>query len=109
VRLCFAALLLLAPAVAPGAEIPVAGLREPVEILRDRWGVPHIYARNTTDLFFAQGYVAAMDRLWQIDLWRRMGTGKRGHVLLPAAWLPHRRAVRGLPGGEPPWPSACCC
>ena len=48
-------------------EIEIAGLREEVEVLRDRWGVPHIYARNVDDLFYAQGYVAAQDRLWQLD------------------------------------------
>ena len=61
----------------------VPGLREPVEILRDRWGVPHIYAKNTDDLFFAQGWIAAKDRLFQIDLWRRAGTGKLAEVLGP--------------------------
>src|SRR5438552_2492977 len=48
-------------------EIALPGLKEPVEILRDRWGVPHIYAKNAEDLFFAQGFVAAQDRLFQID------------------------------------------
>ena len=58
---------------------------QPVEVLRDRWGVPHIYARNTHDLFFAQGYITATDRLWQIDMWRRIGTGKLAEVLGPSA------------------------
>src|SRR5205807_3528198 len=53
-------------------EIAVPGLKEPVEVLRNRWGVPHIYAKNADDLFFAQGFVAAQDRLFQIDLWRRI-------------------------------------
>jgi len=47
-------------------DLAVPGLREPVEVLRDEWGIPHIYARNTHDLFFAQGYVTAQDRLWQM-------------------------------------------
>ena len=51
------------------------GLQEPVEIAIDRWGIPHIRAGNTHDLFFAQGYNAARDRLWQIDLWRKRGLG----------------------------------
>ena len=59
------------------------GLKEPVEILRDRWGVPHIYAQNQDDLFFAQGYITAHDRLFQLDLWRRIGTGKLSEVLGP--------------------------
>jgi penicillin amidase len=62
-------------------EINVAGLKEPVEVLRDRWGVPHIYARNADDLFFAQGFVAAQDRLFQIDLWRRMGVGETAELV----------------------------
>jgi penicillin G amidase len=66
-------------------NVSVAGLQQPVEVLRDQWGVPHIYARNTHDLFFAQGYIAAADRLWQIDLWRRTGTGKLAEVLGPSA------------------------
>jgi penicillin amidase len=64
---------------------PVPGLKQPVEILRDKWGVPHIYAKNTPDLFFAQGWITAKDRLFQIDLWRRVGTGKLSEVLGPEA------------------------
>lgn len=56
-------------------QIALTGLREPVEVLRDQWGVPHIYARSQRDLFFAQGFVVAQDRLFQIDLWRRVGLG----------------------------------
>lgn len=52
-------------------------------MIRDRWGVPHIYAQNADDLFFAQGYITAQDRLFQIDLWRRIGTGKLAEVLGP--------------------------
>jgi len=64
-------------------ELKLPGLKEPVEILRDRWGVPHIYAKNTPDLFFAQGFVAAQDRLFQIDVWRRQGTGELAEVFGP--------------------------
>jgi len=53
----------------------VAGLKAPVELRIDRWGVPHIYAKNRDDAFFAQGFNAARDRLWQIDLWRKRGLG----------------------------------
>jgi penicillin amidase len=56
--------------------VAVSGITEPVEIVRDRHGVSHIYAKNQRDLFFAQGYSAARDRLWQLDLWRRRGEGK---------------------------------
>src|SRR5882724_10873171 len=62
-------------------ELAVAGLQQPVEVLRDRWGVPHIYAKNADDLFFAQGFVAAQDRLFQLDLWRRVTTGETAEIL----------------------------
>jgi penicillin amidase len=61
-------------------EIELAGLTAEVEVLRDRWGVPHIYARNTDDLFFAQGFVAAQDRLWQLELWRLWMEGRSAEV-----------------------------
>ena len=62
-------------------EIKVPGLKGPVEVLRDRWGVPHIYAKNADDLFFAQGFVAAQDRLFQLDLWRRLAVGETAEVV----------------------------
>lgn len=68
---------------APSKQLPVAGLKEPVEVIRDHWGVPHIYAKNSDDLFFAQGYITAHDRLFQLDLWRRIGTGKLAEALGP--------------------------
>src|SRR2546423_1724336 len=76
--------ILMIPALR-GESIPVPGLQKPVEILRDRWGVPHIYAQTVEDLFFAQGYISALDRLFQIDLWRRIGTGKLSEALGPSA------------------------
>ena len=65
-------------------DLSVAGLEQPVEVIRDRWGIPHIYARSEHDLFFAQGFVAAQDRLWQLDLWRRIDEGKLSELLGPA-------------------------
>src|SRR5262249_7887349 len=62
-------------------ELVVPGLRERVEGLRDRWGVPHIYARNQEDLFFARGFVCAQDRLFQMDLWRRLARGETAELL----------------------------
>ena len=56
--------------------LQVAGLADEVRIVRDRWGIPHIYAKNADDLFFAQGFVQAQDRLFQIDLWRRSTQGR---------------------------------
>ncbi|MBS1825719.1 MAG: penicillin acylase family protein [Acidobacteria bacterium] len=78
-------LLLLLAATCWAENVSIAGLRQPVEILRDKWGVPHIYAKTTDDLFFAQGYIAARDRLFQIDLWRRVNTGKLAEILGPQA------------------------
>ena len=60
------------------------GLDRPAEILIDPWGVPHIYAKSTPDAYFAQGFNAARDRLFQIDLWRRRGLGQLAEVLGPA-------------------------
>jgi len=56
-------------------SIKIKGLVEKVEVLRDRWGVNHIYAKNQHDLFFTQGYCAAKDRLFQFEIWRRQATG----------------------------------
>src|SRR5689334_5099546 len=82
-RLVASLLLLSVAAFAQPVRVP--GLEKQVEILRDRWGVPHIYASTVHDLFFAQGYITARDRLFQIDLWRRTGTGKLAEVLGPSA------------------------
>jgi penicillin amidase len=57
-------------------ELNVAGLQDTVEVLRDEWGIPHIYANNMHDLFFAQGYTQAQDRWWQMEFWRHVGSGK---------------------------------
>lgn len=62
-------------------ELIVAGLQEPVEIIRDEWGINHIYAKNQHDLFFAQGYAAATDRLFQFEIWRRQATGTVAEIL----------------------------
>ncbi|WP_369803259.1 penicillin acylase family protein [Pseudorhodoferax sp. Leaf267] len=59
-----------------GNSTRVPGVSQPVEIVRDTSGVAHIYAQNQRDLFYAQGYNAARDRLWQLDQWRRRGEGK---------------------------------
>jgi penicillin amidase len=76
-----------AAAIAHADERPrlVPGLAQPVEILRDRWGIGHIYARNEHDLFLAQGYHAASDRLFQLELWRRRATGTLAEIQGPRA------------------------
>jgi penicillin amidase len=61
--------------------ISMPGLSAPVEVIRDTWGVPHIYAENEHDLFFAQGYVQAQDRLWQMEFNRRVASGTLSEVL----------------------------
>ena len=61
-------------------DLVLEGLHEPVEIIFDRFGVPHIYAQNEDDLFFAQGYVHAQDRLWQMELNRRTGSGRLSEI-----------------------------
>jgi penicillin G amidase len=61
--------------------LKLQGLQKPVKVLRDEWGIAHIYAETQEDLFFAQGFTAAQDRLWQLDLWRRTGEGKLAEVL----------------------------
>ncbi|MGW6272253.1 penicillin acylase family protein [Streptomyces sp. NPDC055060] len=72
-------------------EVP--GLRESVEIKIDRWGVPHLYAASQDDLFLAQGFNAARDRLFQLDLWRRRGLGLLAEVL-GERYAEHDRAAR---------------
>ncbi|GAB2781460.1 penicillin acylase family protein [Rhabdobacter roseus] len=63
--------------------LQMKGLKQPVEVIRDQWGISHIYAQNEHDLFFAQGYVAATDRLFQLELWRRQATGTVAELLGP--------------------------
>jgi penicillin G amidase len=71
----------LPKAVAPksfpqtNGELQLEGLHATVDIYRDKMGIPHIYAKTLHDLFFAQGYVHAQDRFWQMDTWRHIGSG----------------------------------
>jgi penicillin amidase len=62
----------------PAAEgqLRVSGLAAPVEILFDTWGIPHIYARDSSDAWFAAGYLQARDRLWKMELYRRAAAGR---------------------------------
>jgi len=61
-------------------ELKVAGLIKPVEVIRDTSGVPHIFASNKHDLFFAQGFVQAQDRFWQMELNRRTANGTLSEI-----------------------------
>ena len=71
----------------------VAGLNGPADIVIDHWGIAHIFAANIHDAFFLQGYNAARDRLWQIDLWRKRGLGLLAKSLGPA-YIDQDRAAR---------------
>lgn len=89
-------IVVLAGCAAPGGKkdtIDMAGLSQPVDIVRDKHGVSHIYAQNQNDLFFAQGFTAARDRLWQLDLWRRQGEGKMAEQFGPR-FIEQDRAAR---------------
>ncbi len=60
--------------------LALAGLHGPVEVIRDRWGVPHLYAQNDHDLYMAQGFVHAQERLWQMELLRRTSGGRLSEI-----------------------------
>lgn len=66
-------------------KLKVEGLKATVEVIRDKWGIPHIFAQNTEDLFFAQGFVQAQDRFWQMELSRRIGSGRISEIVGEAA------------------------
>ncbi len=84
--------LLRRPQARVQGTLRLSGLQNRAEIVRDRWGVPHIYAHSTRDLMFAQGFVHAQDRLWQMDFQRRLVAGRLSEVmgkptLLVDRWL----------------------
>ena len=74
-------------------DLHLPGLSAPVTVRRDAHGVPHIEAATQSDLFFAQGYVTAQDRLWQMDTFRRNANGELAEILGPSL-LRHDRAQR---------------
>lgn len=74
-------------------ELAVPGLQAPVEILVDEYGIPHLYAGSESDLFRAQGFNAARDRLFQLDLWRRRGLGRLAEAF-GARFVEQDRAAR---------------
>ena len=82
-RLCAQGAAAQAPphAAQTSGTLQVQGLHAPVTVTRDQWGIPHIVAANTDDLFFAQGFVQAQDRLFQMDLWKRSVQGRLSEVL----------------------------
>jgi len=66
-------------------ELTARGLESSVRVVRDRYHVPHIMANSENDLFFAQGFVTAQDRLWQMDLWRKTSQGRLAEIVGPSA------------------------
>ena len=84
---------MLTPAAAPQAlnqavpqangKLSLPGLAAAVEVYRDPWGIPHLRAASTADAFFAQGFVTAQDRLWQMEYDRRRGSGRWAEVVGP--------------------------
>ena len=74
----------------------VPGLNTAVEVIFDRWGVPHIYAADVRDLLFAQGFVHAHDRLWQMDFQRRLVAGRLAEVIGPRSCCRSDRWMRIL-------------
>jgi penicillin amidase len=83
------------PLPVTAGRLEIAGLGAPVEVLRDARGVPHIVAASAADLYFAQGYVTAQDRLWQMDLMRRDAAGELSEIFGEAA-VDRDRAQRRL-------------
>jgi penicillin amidase len=91
-------------------EIQISGLQQEVTVMRDVRGVPHIRAQNKQDLYFAQGYVMAQDRLWQMDVLRRASAGELSEIFGSATVAIDRRfrvlgfraaAERDALNGEP--------
>lgn len=102
--------LFRSPVPRTNGRLAIDGLRAPVEVIRDQWGVPHIYAANEHDLFFAQGFVHAQDRLFQMDLNHRLGLGRLAEIVGPlgvpldkfARYMDWPRAARSQAAGTDP-------
>ena len=96
------------------AAAAAPGLGARGRIVVDYWGIPHIYAASERDAFFLQGYNAARDRLWQIDLWRKRGLGLLSASLGPAYVAGFRHAPTDVSRGylrisnRQPWSSVKC-
>lgn len=86
-------MLVCSNAAAQDHSYSVIGLEKSAEIIVDEWGVPHIFANTHYDAFFVQGFNAARDRLWQIDIWRRRGLGQLAEAF-GAEYLEQDRATR---------------
>jgi penicillin amidase len=85
---CLCIILFASPSVAEDPEsktLSIEGIGKPVEIIKDRWGISHIFAQSQKDLFFTQGFNVARDRLFQLEIWRRQATGTLSEILGPRA------------------------
>ena len=83
----------MTPSAPDRQTLSIPGLDQAAEIIVDRWGIPHIYAATIHDAFFTQGFNAARDRLWQLDLWRKRGLGRLAENFGPD-YLAQDRASR---------------
>ena len=81
------------PAVS--GQMQAAGLRQAVDVVRDAEGIPHIFAANTRDAWFSLGFLHAQDRMWQMEINRRIAAGRMAEILGPKA-LPTDRFLRTL-------------
>lgn len=81
-------------------QFTVKGLEARASIHLDRWGLPHIRAASVMDVFFAQGFNAGLERLWQIDLWRKRGLGLLAADFGPGYLMQDRAARLFLYRGE---------
>lgn len=73
-------LVIYIPCLAQIVSVPNNGIRETVNVRRDQRSIPYIEARSESDLYFVQGYVTASDRLWQMDLMRRVARGETAEI-----------------------------
>src|SRR5512132_1223376 len=83
--LSIVAVLLFSSAWPASGQRAVDGLRAPVAVYRDAWGIPHIFAETDEDASFALGWVHAEDRLWQMETMRRLGAGRLAELVGPEA------------------------
>src|SRR5579864_6631229 len=73
-------LLTRKPVIERSGTLRLPGLHEPIKIITDGYGIPHIYTHNEDDLYFAQGYIHAQERLWQMEMNRRLGSGQLAEI-----------------------------
>lgn len=80
IPIAFIWIVFLRPLPRLNGRVTLTGLSAPVQVLHDRWGIPHVRAESERDLFVAQGFLHAQDRLWQMDFFRRIGCGLMSEI-----------------------------